>query len=106
MNPIPSTSSWIFVLVLAVLSFICFKIGSLTNGGIEMKSSIGRIVLVKPEGFDQPRPAIITMVWDDGMVNVCAFDCQGKGAFACTSVGLVDSPEDLAPGKWCWPPKV
>ena len=68
-----------------------------------IQPTVGRVVWYRPSESDtfpkavgQPLPAIITIAWDMGLVNLVVFDGDGN-THGRTSVRLVQ-PNDEAPG--------
>lgn len=67
------------------------------------KPRIGRIVLVASDDWSGERPAIITQVWSDRMVNVAVF---GDGSYDNFDVRQVTSVSHqsvaMGPSRWRW----
>ena len=76
------------------------------------KPSVGRIVHYYGENFklgEQPQAAIITFVWSDDLVNLCAFSEEGMPR-PKQSVMLIPIENYIAaepyPPYCVWPPRV
>jgi hypothetical protein len=76
------------------------------------KPSVGRIVHYYGENFklgEQPQAAIITFVWSDDLVNLCAFSEEGMPR-PKQSVTLIQTephtPTEFYTPYCVWPPRV
>jgi hypothetical protein len=71
--------------------------------------SLGHIVLVAMDPASNngapTSPAVITRIWPNDLINVRALPDAPTPTKAMTSLSYVDTVDDLAPGRWTWPPR-
>ena len=63
-----------------------------------IKPTIGRVVLVIRGASDQAEPALICYVWNDRLINVGGFCCNGS-PFALTSLRLLQDDDAAVTGQ-------
>lgn len=66
--------------------------------------TVGRIVWFYSDSGADPLAAIVTMVWDARLVNLCVFDRAGL-PFPQAEVVMMQPEDEVPPGPYCcWMP--
>lgn len=67
--------------------------------------SPGRIVFFRAGNSAEESPAIVTRVWENGLVNLTVFP-DGSAPYNVGSVDFYDHPTEKPGFAWRWPPRV